>query len=329
MTSRPAEPHTRWRLRTSLDELADSYDSAAAAIDAFTRTAHGYDPALLRPGAVARLRAAVRRGVARRGWARTLWFAATFLLAASFLGWISQEILRRFIPGSIPAVLATTPGVLLSLALGGTARLLADGSFFAGAPGPQQTLPRRSAGGPGRDAGRVWLFVVVLTGCAAWIATWLIGVAGIPAWPAVACAALSAAVGAAAFVAAGLTGPPQAGAYPVPGLRPGAPPRRLRAREETAQQRLREHARQWSTVARACGLALGGSAEAEGALNRLLSTGQLGDIPAEGMDTFHTQVLVTLLRYEPDRLRAQLRAASQRLLPDGTQPLPAADRTIR
>lgn len=330
MTSQQIEPHARWKLRKSLDELADSYDAAAAAIDAFTRAAHGYDPAMPRPGAIARLRAAMHHGVARRGWARTLWFAATFLLAASFLGWISQQIMRQFIPGPIPAALALAPGVLLALALGGTARLLADGRYSArGRFLRQASPPRPPAGSPVSAAGRPWLFAVVLSGCAAWIATWLIGVADIPVGPAVACAALSAAVGAAAFVAAGLPAPTEAAGPPVRDPRPGAPPRRLLAREQAAQQGLREHARQWSTVARACGLALEGSMEAEAALNRLLSTGELGDMPAEGLDTFHTQMLVTLLRYAPDTLRTPLRAASQRLLPNGKQPLPAADGMIR
>lgn len=330
MTSQQPEPHIRWRLRESLDDLALSYDSAASAIDAFIRSAYAFDPTTPRPGAVARFRTATCRGVARHGWSRILWFAATLLLASWFLGWISVGILRRFIPGPIPSGLAVAPGVLLTLAVAGTAALLVSTPLSDAARRPQEpSFSWPPPDGPVPGSWRICLLAVVLAGCAAWITTWLVGVAGIPVWFAVTAAALSAAVMAAAFAAAGRPAMSKASTGAARGPGPARPPRRLLARQQAAQQRLRGHARQWSSVAHACGLTLGGSAEGESALNRLLNTGELGDMPAEGLNTFHTQMLVTLLRYQPSPLMAQLRTASQRLLPDEIQPLPATDRNTR
>jgi hypothetical protein len=308
VTPRASEPHSRWRLRASLDRLAVSYDAATEAIDAFARAAQDYDPHSARPGAAARLRAGVRQMAGNRGWLRVFWFTATLLLASAFLVWISLAIVRRFIPGPVPVVLASAPGVLVALALSGTAAGLTRA--------------------PLRNGSRFWPFAIALAGCAAWVATWLLGVAGVEPWFGVGTAVLSAAVTSAAFLAASQPAPQPTGRDPAP-ARPPHPPRRLLAHQQTAQQRLRGHEERWSSAAHACGLAAGGSAPAEEALNRLLSTGTLGELPVQDVDTFHTQMLTTLVRYQPGPLAARLRAASERLLPTPAQSIAISDRSIR
>lgn len=308
MTPRAPEPHSRWRLREKLDHLAVSYDAATEAIDTFARATQDYDPYSARPGAAARLRAGLRQIADSRGWLRVFWFTATLLLASAFLAWISLAIVRRFIPGPVPVVLAAAPGALVALTLGGTAAGVARA--------------------PLRNGSRFWPFAIALAGCAAWVATWLIGVAGVEIWFGVGTAVLSAAVTGAAFLAASQSEPRPTGRDPVR-ARPPRPPRRLLAHQRAAQQRLRGHEERWSSAAHTCGLAADGSAPAEEALNRLLSTGTLGELPVQDVDTFHIQMLTTLLRYQPGPLVARLRAASERLLPTPAQSIAIPDRSIR
>jgi hypothetical protein len=329
MTAPQLEPHSRWRLRDRLDRLAKSYDAAASAIDAFTRAAQGYDPCTPRTRTAARLWATTRRQTTRRAWSRILWFTATLLLAGFLLAWISLDIMREFIPGPVPTALAAAPGLLLTLALGGTA-------ILGSAPVPAERRSWRNTQhsrevrvGPALDPVRSWPFAITLTGCAAWITTWLAGVAAIPVWFALTTGILSSAVTGAAFLAAGRATTPRADTELDHEPRLPAPSRRLLARQQTAQRRLREHAGLWSSAAHACGLTASGSAEAAVALNRLLTTGELGDLPGEGLDAFHTQMLVTLYRQQPGPLNAQLGAASARLLPQRYQLLPATDRNFR
>jgi len=302
VTPRAPEPHSRWRLREKVDQLAASYDTAAAAIDAFVRAAQDYDAHSARPGAAARLRLRARQMAGSRGWLRVFWFIATLLLAGAFLAWISLAIVRRFIPGPVPVVLAAAPGVLVALTLGGTAAGLTRA--------------------PLRNGSRSWSFAIALAGCAAWVAIWLIGVAGVETWFGVGTAVLSAAVTGAAFLAASqpTAQPPELDPAPP---RPSRPPRRLLARQQTAQKRMRGHEERWSRAAHACGRAAGGSAPAEEALNRLLSTGTLGELPVQDLDAFHVQMLTTLLRYQPGPLVARLRAAGKRLLPTPAQSIGA------
>jgi hypothetical protein len=329
MTSQQLEPHSRWRLREKLDRLGESYDAAAEAIDAFARAAQDYDSHSAQPGAAARLRAAARRVAGSRCWPGTFWFAATLLLVGSFLAWISLAILRRFIPDPIPVALAAAPGVLVTLTLGGTAARLAHSPFPRRAGSSWETRsPQHETRTPTTAAGRAWPFAIALTGCAAWIAAWLIGVAGVAAWFAIGTAVLSASVTGAAFVAASQPAMRQAGRN-LARARPAAPSRRLLASQQTAEQRLRRHAAQWSSATHAGGLAAAGSAPVEAALNQLLTTGTLGDMPVQDMDAFHTQMLTTLLRFQPDPLRARLRAASERLPPYPTQPIATPDRSTR
>ena len=294
MTGRLQEPHSRWRLRESLDRLAVSYDATARAIDTFTRATQAYDPHSTRRGAADRLRCAADWVAGRWDWARILWFAVTLLLTGSFLAWISLAIARRFVPGPVPVVLAAAPGVLVALTLGGTAHGLART--------------------PVRTGTRSWLFAIALTGWAGWMATWLIGVDDLVVWFAAATAVLSAAVAGAAFLAASqpATTPPR---QVLSRVRPARPPWRLLARQRAAQRRLRRHAGRWSIAAHACGLAVGGSPPAAAALNRLLSEGAPGELPVQDADAFPIQLLATLVRYQPDPLGARLRAASARLLP--------------
>jgi hypothetical protein len=308
VTAPASEPHSRWRLRERLDRLAVSYDAAARGIDIFTRAAQGYDPRAARPGTWDRLRSAAHRVSGGRGWARVLWFAATLLLTGSFLAWISLAIVRQFIPAPVPVVLAAAPGVLVTLTLGGTAAGLVRGPFGARA--------------------RSWPFAIALVGCAAWVATWLIGVAGLEAWFATAAAVLSAAVAGAAFLAA--SQPAAAPPVHVPArVRQARPPRRLLARQWFAQKRLRRHADRWSSAAHACGRAIGGSPSVEAALNRLLSAGTLGELPVQDINAFHLQILTTLTRYQPGPLEARLRAAGTRLLPHQAQSIAIPDRSTR
>lgn len=308
MTVPATEPYSRWRLRESLDRLAVSYDATARAIDTFTRAAQGYDPHSTRRGAADRLRSAADWMTSRRDWARILWFAATLLLTGSFLVWISPAIVRRFIPGPVPVVLAAAPGLLVTLTLAGTAAGLARAPF--------------------RTGSRSWLFAIALTGWAGWVATWLIGVADLAVWFATAAAVLSAAVAGAAFLAASQSAAAPA-RHVLTRVRPAQPPRRLLARQRAAQKRLRRHAGRWSIAAHACGLAVGGSPLAVAALNRLLSEGVPGELPVQDTDAFPIQLLTTLVRYQPDPLGARLRAASARLLPFQAQSIAPSDRSTR
>jgi hypothetical protein len=291
-----------------VDQLAVSYDTAAAAIDAFACAAQDYDPHSARPGAAARLRLRAGRIAGSHGWLRVFWFIATLLMAGAFLAWISLAIVRRFIPGPAPVVLAAAPGALVALTLGGTAAGLTRA--------------------PLRTGSRSWTFAIALAGCAAWVAIWLIGVAGVQIWFGVGTAVLSAAVTGAAFLAASQPSPQSPEPDPAP-PRPPRPPRRLLARQQTARKRLRGHEERWSRAAHACGRAASGSAPAADALNRLLSTGTLGELPVQNLDAFHIQMLTTLLRYQPGPLVGRLRAAGERLLPTPTQSSAIPDRSIR
>lgn len=307
MTAPAPAPYSRWRLREGLDRLAVSYDAAAQAIDTLTRAAQGYDPHSAPDGAMDRLRSAVRRVAGRRGWARVLWFAATLLLTGSFLAWISLAIVRRFIPGPVPIALAVVPGVLATLTLAGTAGLVRV---------------------PFRAGSRSWPFAIALAGCAAWMATWLIGVAGLATWFATAAAVLSAAVAGAAFLAASRPAASPSRHIPIR-VRPARPRRRLLARQRAAQKRLCRHADRWSHAAHACGLAVGGSPPVEVALNRLLTAGTLGELPVQDVNAFHMQILTTLVRYHPGPLHARLRAASDRLVPSPARSIALSDRSTQ
>jgi hypothetical protein len=307
MTPRAPEPHSRWRLRERLDRLAVSYDAAAGAIDVFARAVQDYDPDRARPALTARVRAAIRRLAGTHGWPRIIWFTATLLLAGSFLAWISLAIVRRFVLGPVPAGPAAVPGVLVTLTLAGTAAAL--------------------AGAPSYRGYRSWPFAIALAGCAAWVATWLIGVVGAAAWFAAITAVLAAAVTGAAFLVASQLPARPPGSYPTRAR--SRPPRRLLARQRAAQQQLRGHAARWSGAAHACGLALGGSAEAEDAMNQLLTTGSLSEMTGLGLEVFHIQVLTTLLRYQPDALRVRLQAASERLQADPVYSIATPDRSIQ
>lgn len=306
MTAPQPEPHSRWRLKDSVERLATSYDAASVAVDAFARSALAYDPLMPRTTVRATFRAARRHWVARRGWPRAFWFVATAVLAGAFMAWISLRILRHFIPGTPPAVLAMVPGVLLTLTLAGTAALTA---------GPvARPVPRRSSL---RRRPPVWpavLFAMPLVGCAAWVTIWLTSTEGIAAWAALPTAALSVGLTGAALLAACQPAPPCTVATPLAVCRPTPPPRRLLAQQRNAQERLRGHARNWSTAAHRCGVAVDGSAEAQMTLMRLL-TNDIADMPLGEIGAFHTQILTALFRYRPDPLSIRLHNASRRLLP--------------
>jgi len=205
-------------------------------------------------------------------------------------------------------VLAAAPGALVTLTLGGTAAGLVRAPFRVGS--------------------RSWPFAIALAGCAAWVATWLIGVASLATWFAIATAVLSAAVAGTAFLAASqpAAAPPR---HVLTRVRPPRPPRRLLARQRVAQKRLRRHADRWSSAAHACGLAVGGSPPVVAALNRLLSEGAPAELPVQDTDAFHMQILTTLVRYQPGLLGARLRAASARLLPHQAQSIALPDRSTR
>ena len=103
------KPYSRWRLTDTLDQLAETYDAAASAVDAFSRSAFFYDPMAPRPTIRARARASLHAWGARRGWPRTAWFAVTSILAIGFMAWISMRILGKLAPGTPPAVVAMVP----------------------------------------------------------------------------------------------------------------------------------------------------------------------------------------------------------------------------
>lgn len=327
MTARQPQPHSRWKLRDSTDRLAHSYDAAATAIDAFMRASEGYDPYAPRPNAAARIRDAARQ-VGSRRWARLLWLTAILLMAGFLLAWISRAILLEFMPGPVPAAAAVAPGLLLALSVGCTALL-------AGAPAASAARSRRytqsqptALASPARSIAVGWPFLVSLAGCAVWVTVWLAEVVIIPVWSAATTGIVSSAVTGAALLTASrpLTSRPSTGPARTAG--PAAPPRRLLARQQTAQKRLRAHTGLWSSAAQACGLAFSGSAGAVEALNHLLATGELGAIPGEEMDAFHTQLLVTLRQHQPGPLGDRLGVASARLTPPAHQLLPA-DRSTR
>jgi hypothetical protein len=299
------EPHSRWRLRESLDLLAVTYDAAETAIDAFAGRAAGYDPLAAPPRAGVRLRTAAARWAASRGLPVVFWFAAAASAAGVFMAWVSLRVIRHFIPAGPPAMLAVVPGLLLTSALAGTAALTAARLAARGTE-PGSWVPVRRA---------AILLAVAVIACVAWIALWLVSLAGMAAWIALIAAALAVSALAVTFVAASAPRPPQAGS-PLPGASPGRPPRRLLDQQRSAQKRLRQHARRWSRAARQCGVAVGGTAAAEAALARLLTSGDLGNLPVTGMDVFHTQILTTLGRYRPDPLGARLRDTSRRLVAD-------------
>jgi hypothetical protein len=299
------EPHSRWRLNENLHGLAASYDAADLAIDAFTRSSWRYDPR--RPPLTATLREGARSLIVRHGYPSTAWFAATCVLACASMAWISRLSLRKLLPDGVPAVVAMAPGVLLALALGGTAALAA-GTIAAIRRDPSRERPHG-----------VWpglLFAISLIAAVAWIATWLSSETGVTAWIAFGAAALAAGTTGAAFLAASLPSQTRA-AVPRPTIRvPAAlPSRRLLSRQRNAQEQLRGHTRNWGMAAQQCALAISGSATAEVALARLLTGGELGDLLTEDMENVHTQMLTALFRYRPGPLQARLQEASRRLLP--------------
>ena len=311
MTASQLEPYSRWRLKDTIDRLAGTYDEAASAVDAFSRSAFGYDPMVPRPTVRARMRASLGAWVARRGWPRATWFMATAILAAGFMAWISVRIVRHLVSGTPPVTVAAVPGLLLTLALIGTAVLTAGGL-----PRP---LPR-----PGRPAGwppPAWpraLFGGSLAGCAAWVTIWLTSTAGVNVRAALPVGVVSVVLTGAVLLIACRAIPPARTAG-VPAVRRPAPaPRRLLAQQRRAQELLRGHVREWSIAAHQCGAAMEGSAEAEAVLLWLLADGA-ADQPLTGVGVFHAQLLGSLSRYRPDPLRLRLHEASRNLLPYATR----------
>lgn len=315
MTALPPEPHSRWRLVDAVDRLAVSYDSATMAIDAFVRSARGYDPLAPRPRLRTRFRAAVRGWIAARGWPQTAWLVTTALLAGSFMAWVSLRLLRPLSPGALPAAVAALPGILLTLALAGAAVLVA-----ASWPAARSPHARRRAGWP------ALLLALSAVASVTWLTAWLVSQAGMTGWIALVAAVLAVSVTAFTFLAASMPassglGPAPAGESPasLPAGHLSEPvPRQLLGRQRSAQESLRGHARQWSSAARQCGVALGGCADAQAALARLLTDGTLGELPPDGLEVFHAQILGTLSRFRPDPLSARLQETSQRLLPEGS-----------
>jgi hypothetical protein len=314
MTALPPGPHSRWRLVDAVDRLAVSYDLAAIAIDAFVRAARGYDPLTPRPRLRARLSAGLLEWIRARGWPQTAWLVTTAVLTGSFMAWVSLRLLRQLSPVALPPAVAAIPGILLTLALAGAAALLA-------ASWP----PERSPHGRRRVTWPALLLALAAVACVIWLVTWLVSQAGMTGWLALLAAVLAVGVAALTFLAASVPARPDpapAGASQVslPGGHVGnRVPRQLLARQRTAQEALRGHARQWSRAARQCGVAVGGCAEAQAALARLVTGGSLGELPPDGLEPFHAQLLGTLARYRLDPLSACLRETSQRLLPEAAR----------
>jgi hypothetical protein len=304
MTAQP-EPHSRWRLVKTVDGLASSYDAAARAIDALARSAGGYDPGLPRTGA--QLRAAGRRWVEARGLTRTAWFMTSTFLMALFLAWISLRILRHALGETVPAVLGVVPGILLALALSGTAALTAA-ALAAMTGGSQVRQPRIPVAG--------WLLAVAGVGIVAWTAAWLIWVTGLAAWAAGPIALIVAGVLIVALVAASLPLPSQdrlLRAQP----QPTRPPRRTLSRQREAQKLVRKHARLWSLAAQHCGLAVSDCPAAQAALARLVMQDELGELSPADLQSFHAQLLATLSAFRLGPLRTRLDEAGQQLLVAG------------
>lgn len=305
------KPYSRWRLTDTLDQLAETYDAAASAVDAFSRSAFFYDPMAPRPTIRARARASLHAWGARRGWPRTAWFAVTSILAIGFMAWISMRILGKLAPGTPPAVVAMVPGLLLALALVGTSVLTASAlASYVTRPGQQARWPAPA-----------WphaLFAVCLTGCAAWVAVWLISTARVHVWAATLIGVLSTTLTGAVLLMAGRPAMP-ARTGGLPSVRQPAPaPRQLLAQQRRAQALLRGHTRKWSVAAHQCGAAVKGSTEAEATLLQLLAEDD-GDQPSPDVEVFHAQLIGTLARYRPDLLRRRLNEASRSLLPQAAR----------
>jgi hypothetical protein len=281
MTS-DAPPHSRWLIRESIDRLAASYDAAAVAVDALTRSAVLRNSA----GDGPTIRQRITGG---RGWARTIWFGVATLLTGLFMAWISVRLVRHL--SVAPGIVTVLPGLLLALGLAVTASQAA------------KSLERRPEPGTSTAVVPWTLLAAAMVGSVAWITLWLVLTTGTAAWAAV--------TGGVALVA-GATAGMLASARPLgaqsaavaPWARPL--PRRLRAQRRRAQQRLCDHTREWNLAAHQYGTAIGGS-EAADVLARLLADD--AEPPLDGVDPYDTLILTALCKYRPAPLTAIFDAA--------------------
>jgi len=281
-----AAPHSRWLVREHVERLAATYDDAANAITEFTKAAVRRSSAV--PGPTAGQRIA-----GRRGWPRTIWFAATALLTTVFMAWISGRLVDHLT--AAPGAVAVLPGVLLALALAGTAAQAAK-------------CPLRAADADATVPSRPWLLLgAAVAAVFAWTSLWLGLTTGTSDWVAVLCGAVLAAA-----VTAGLLASSRPAAPPPPVVPHHARPlpRRVRARRRRAQRRLRDHSCQWTLAAHSYGADIDPGAEAD-ALARLLAGDT--DPRLENGDPYHILILTTLCRYRPAPLAASLDAAARLL----------------
>jgi hypothetical protein len=278
MTADPA-PYSRWRARHTIDELAASHDAATGAVAVLTssvvlRGSFGTDPTL------------TQRIAGRRGWPRTVLLAVTTVLTGVFLAWISLRLVQHI--SATPGVVAFLPGLLLTLALAGTAVRAAHAAGHA-------MIARTS-------------LAAAMAGAVTWIALWLVLTTRSAPWVAIACGAvLVAAITTGLLTAAHPGGAPSAAVA----RRTGGISRRVRAEQKRAQRRLRAHIRNWNLAAHQYCAASAGSDAATNAVARILTDDGGPDL--DGIDPFDALILTSLHKYRPAPLAASLEAAVQAL----------------
>jgi len=289
MTAAPA-PHSRWLIRAHADQLAVSYDAAANAVTELTRAA-------VRRGSVAPGPTLRQRIAGRRGWPRTVWFVVTALLTAVFMAWISGRLVAHLT--AAPDAVAVLPGLLLALALCGTAAQAARHPLRPS--NPDAVAPTRPWFLLGTAAAAVFAWIGLWLGLATSTSDWVAVLGG---------AVLAAAVTAGLLASSRPVAPPVLVPHRVRPL-----PRRLRARRRRAQRRLRDHTSQWTLAAHRYGAEIPASGAEADALARLLAGD--ADLLLEGGDPYHVLILRTLCRYRPAPLAVGLDAAVRLLDPEG------------
>src|ERR1700759_651772 len=111
-------PHSRWRVRENITQLATSHDEATKAISEL-HTAADIHRDRIRATGPGRARLWPRMAM-RLDWPRVIWFGLVLLALTLLLGWISARLVTHLVPAPIFA--AILPGILLAAAAGGAAR---------------------------------------------------------------------------------------------------------------------------------------------------------------------------------------------------------------
>jgi hypothetical protein len=205
------------------------------------------------------------------------------------MAWISVRLVQHL--SATPSAVAVLPGLLLTLALAGTA-VQAVGSAD---PPPES-----------REAARklpLGLLGAAMVCSITWITLWLVFTTATAPWAAFTCGGALVTAVTAGILAAARPGRSLAALAPA-----GVPiPMGMRARRRYAQRRLRQHTLKWNLAAHQYGVTIAGSDKATYALACILSGD--ADPPREGIDPFDILILTALRKYHPAPLTASLNAA--------------------